>query len=142
MVTDQVRQLEIFFMFPYVNKEQKNQTDQYLNVDVFPNGKNCAPMTAHICFVSPNKPHIGSRMTQRRSDIVIAAASARVAREIENALIQRMQNIGLGPTARPIELSSRDSDDLRKLVRRIIGNTALRYNAGTVRLDEGDDGDN
>lgn len=81
-------------------------------------------------------------MTQRRSDIVIAAASARVAREIENALIQRMQNIGLGPTARPIELSSRDSDDLRKLVRRIIGNTALRYNAGTVRLDEGDDGDN
>ncbi|WP_152614371.1 hypothetical protein [Burkholderia pseudomallei] len=83
-------------------------------------------------------------MTQRRSDIVIAAASARVAREIEIALIERMQNIGLGPTgyAKPPELTSRDSDDLRKLVRRIIGNTALRYNAGSVRLDDGDDGDN
>ncbi|WP_175946570.1 hypothetical protein [Burkholderia pyrrocinia] len=78
-------------------------------------------------------------MTQRRSDIVIAAASARVAREIEIALIHRLQILGLGPTTKPIELTRRDSDDLQKLVRRIIGNTALRYNADTVRLDEGDD---
>lgn len=83
-------------------------------------------------------------MTQRRSDIVIAAATSRVARDIEIALIHRMLDIGLGPglSEKPLQLSNRDSDDLRKLVRRIIGNTALRYNAGTVRLDEGDDGNN
>ena len=76
-------------------------------------------------------------MAARHSDVLISATSRQVAVEIERYLVQRMNGIGLGPAdmASALVLDSQHTADLRKLVRRILGDTAMRYH-GTAGSSE------
>ncbi|RAS21509.1 hypothetical protein [Paraburkholderia bryophila] len=61
-------------------------------------------------------------MTQRLSDVVLAALTQQIAGEIEHVLVNRIQAIGIGP--QPAVLNADAMNDIRRIVRRILGDAA------------------
>ncbi|MFM0726586.1 hypothetical protein PQQ53_23245 [Paraburkholderia strydomiana] len=64
-------------------------------------------------------------MSQRLSDVVLAALTQQIAGEIEQLLLNRIQAMRIGHSS--ALLSAEASNDIRRIVRRVIGDSAIDY---------------
>ncbi|MET3244932.1 hypothetical protein C8K18_12513 [Paraburkholderia sp. GV068] len=66
-------------------------------------------------------------MSERLSDVVLAALTQQVAGEMEHVLVSRIHAMGIATVT--VGLNTDSANELRRVVRRIIGETALQYRA-------------
>ncbi|SOE67060.1 hypothetical protein SAMN05446935_2932 [Burkholderia sp. YR290] len=73
-------------------------------------------------------------MSQRLSDVVLAALTQQMTTELESVLVSRIQAMGIG--SETVSLNAETMNDLRRVVRRILGEAALEYR-DTTGADDG-----
>ncbi|MGC2962947.1 hypothetical protein ACPUET_23585 [Paraburkholderia graminis] len=64
-------------------------------------------------------------MSERLSDVVLAALTQQVAGEMEHVLVSRIHAMGIATVT--VGLNTDSANELRRVVRRIIGEAALQY---------------
>jgi hypothetical protein len=64
-------------------------------------------------------------MSQRLSDVVLAALTQQLAGEIEQLLLNRIQAMRICHSSAVV--STEASNDIRRIVRRVIGDSAIEY---------------
>jgi hypothetical protein len=67
-------------------------------------------------------------MSQRLSDVVLAALTQQIAGELESLLVSRIQAMGIGPET--VALNVDTINDLRRVVRRNLGEAAIANTQG------------
>ncbi|MFM0471302.1 hypothetical protein [Paraburkholderia strydomiana] len=72
-------------------------------------------------------------MSERLSDVVLAALTQQVAGEIEHLLVSRIHAMGIATEA--LGLNAESVNELRRVVRRIIGEAAVQYRDATGNDD-------